>query len=86
MRLNRGCGCLVFVLAAVNLVFSVMEIAATFMDIDPVKPRTATLVLWAGIFAANAIVCGLFAVRAMRSRGDGADAPLEEWSDEDSGR
>jgi hypothetical protein len=83
MRLNRGCGCLIFVLAAVNLVFCVLEIVAIFMDVEPVKPRTVTLLLWVGIFAANAVVCVLFGLRALRRPGDETDAPIEEWTDDD---
>ena len=83
MRLNRGCGCLVFVLAAINLVFCVLEIAAIFMDVEPVKPRALTLLLWVGIFAANAVVCILFGLRACAVRDDETDAPMEEWTDDD---
>ena len=86
MKLNRGCGCLVFVLAAINLVFCVMEFVAMFMDVEPVKPRPATLLLWVGIFAANAVVCLLFGLRALRRQGEEAEAPVEEWTDEDEDR
>ncbi len=83
MKLNRGCGCLVFVLAAINLVFCVMEFVAMFMDVEPVKPRPVTLLLWVGIFAANAVVCLLFGLRALRRPDEEASAPAEDWVEDD---
>jgi hypothetical protein len=83
MRLNRGCGCLIFVLAAINLVFSVMAIVSIFSDVELSKPRAWVFVMWCLILAANAAVCVLFGLRSLRPRGDETDAPIEEWTDDD---
>ncbi len=85
MKLNRGCGCLIFVLAAINIVFAIVEFASIFMDIDveASKPRTTILVLWVGIFAANAAICILFGLRNLRRGDQDADAPVEEWTDDE---
>lgn len=86
MKLNRGCGCLVFVLAAINLVLGVMAIATMNSDAPVSKPRAWIYVMWALIMAANAAVCLLFGLRALRRQGEEAEAPVEEWTDDEEDR
>ena len=83
MRLNRGCGCLVFVLAVINLLYTVSAIVNIFWDTPVTEVSTPLLVVGVGIFASNTAICVLFALRTLRRPDGETDAPVEEWTDDD---
>lgn len=60
MKRNRGCGCLVFVPAAIDVLFSVMAVVSIFSDAPISRPRAWVFVMWALILAANAIFSLVF--------------------------
>jgi hypothetical protein len=91
MRPKRGCGCLVLVLVAVDLLITISSIVGAFRDSDPVKTSTAMGLIMAVIMASNVAVCMLFALSAFRRGRDSGSAPtgdeseLGEGEDEEEG-
>jgi hypothetical protein len=84
MRPRRGCGCLVLVLAVVDLVFTISATVQAFVRTEPVQPSLGLSLLTAGILASNLLVCVMFALGSLRP-GGAATAPLspEEAEGED---
>jgi hypothetical protein len=84
MRPRRGCGCLVLVLAAVDIVFTISATIQAFVQSEPVKASLALSLLSAGILASNVVVCVMFALGAFRPGGDGT-VPLSIDEEAESG-
>jgi len=80
MRYGRGCGCLVLLLAAGNLLFAVASIIGIFTHVEAANPSVASSVLFGIAFLANVYVCVMFALPALRSRGRKTDAGAETES------
>jgi hypothetical protein len=85
MRPRRGCGCLVLVLAVVDLVFTISATIQVFVQSEPVKSSHILSFVTAGVLASNVVVCVMFGLASFRPRGDttAALSPDEESEGED---
>jgi len=68
MRLKPGCGCVLLLLAIVNLVFVVSAIFSMFRGASetPVEPSRLLLTASVLIFSANVAVCLMLGLAALR--------------------
>jgi len=87
MRLKPGCGCLLILLAIVNLVLFVSSILSIFRapSENPVQPSSFMLAASALIFAANVAVSVMLGLAAFRGVSFGRKAAPQE-ADESTGQ
>ena len=82
MKLRRGCGCPLVILAAANLFFvigAIIRIAAGPSQ-DPVTTTTPTLIFGLLLFLCNLVVAGIMALVAFRGQ-PMAETGTEEHED-----
>ena len=70
MKINRGCGCPLLVLAVVNFAFVISAIIAVIRgpDSQPVTANRLGSALALAVFIGNLIVCAIVALTALRGQ------------------
>jgi hypothetical protein len=77
MRLNRGCGCILLLLAGLDLVFVITAIFGVAMGETSTGLGSLAVVL----FGANGVAALLMGIAAVRGLAVGARAPAKEAQD-----
>ncbi len=87
MKLKPGCGCVLILLAILNIVFFISAVFSIFRapSQTPVQPSDLMLAASALIFAANVAVCVMLGLATLRGVSFGRKAAPQE-ADESTGQ